>query len=268
MKRCLVFLVVGEKYKKLYDRQSQMFENYAKICNAQIKLITVAPDETGKRHLLAQKLLIPQLLKNVDIAAFLDLDIIISPNCPSIFESLPSDKHFGAVLDIRGSDEYKRAWAHLPHGSNETTSDYFEKRNFPPFEGLHGSINGGIFVFRPEKVAKMFRDYYFSDHIQSPLESYEEAPMAYLTQSIKCFQSIDPRFNTQLLYKLKGSDAYRKIYDAEKKIPSFVRKMIYKMKRYSFIPSAKYEEMVIEQMTSAYILHFSGGLPIPKLVSR
>lgn len=263
MKKFLIFLIVGEKYRRLYDRHSAMFKHYANRCDAKIKLITNAPDSTGKRSLLAQKLLIPDLVKDADIAAFMDLDILIHPDCPSIFDALPPDKNFGAVLDPRGSVEYDRTWGHLAHGKSETTEDYFVKRNFPATKGLIGSINGGVFVFRPNQVANIFKEYYFSDHVQGARESYEEAPMAYLTQTLNCFEAIDARFNTQLIYKLKGTDSGRKIYDSEKKIPSFFRKLIYKFKDYSFIPSLRYEKFVEDQLDTSYIVHFSDRLPMP-----
>jgi lipopolysaccharide biosynthesis glycosyltransferase len=262
MRKAIVVMAIGEKYRRRFDSQSEMINNYAKVCGATVKLIDTPPDSDFKRPLLAQKLLIPEMVKEFDIALFIDLDILIHPSSPSVFDFLPKEKHFAAVLEPRGTLEYKRAWSHLPHQGFETIGDYFGKRNFELSEKLKGSINGGVFVFHPSAIADMFKEYYYSEHRQGGLESYEEAPMAYLTQTRDYFHSLDPRFNAQLLYKVRGTEDGLHLVRKERRIPKFIRNIYYKRKGCSLFPVKGYNEFVSRQLESVYFLHFAGGYPI------
>jgi lipopolysaccharide biosynthesis glycosyltransferase len=260
--RAICLMVIGRKYEKRLDKQREQIEEYAIKCNATVEIIKSPPDPSFKRPLLAQKLLIAQLLIKYKLVLFLDLDIIISKEAPSVFESLPSNKSFGAVLDPRGTPEFKKTWKHLPHGEAETTAIYFTNRNFSNHPELKGSINGGVFLFRPNEVAEDFKAYYLSDHNQGEKNSYEEAPMAYITQTKKQFYSLDPRYNVQLLYKLKGTLQGEKLINKENWIPKFVKRKLYKWLDLSFIPVSGYKDFCNYYLEQSYFLHFSSGLPL------
>lgn len=48
-------------------------------------------DKDKKRDIYSQKLLIPDYLREYEQVLFLDLDIIISPDCPDIFALMPEN---------------------------------------------------------------------------------------------------------------------------------------------------------------------------------
>lgn len=262
MKKAICLFIVGEKYRKLFNKCKAQFENYAKKCDAELLIIDKPLDETFVRPLLSQKLLIPSKTKEYDMVLFLDLDIVISENAPSIFDFLPEDKYFGAVLDPRGTEEFNKTWGHIPRILEETTEIYFTDRHFDANPLLQGSINGGVFVFRPKKVSEIFSSYYFSDHNQGALNSFEETPFAYYSQINNWFEALPAKFNTQVLYKIKGTSIGHQIENDEKKVPKFLRKYYYKKNDAFFYPTRKYKNFVRNIIKDNYFTHFSGNYPI------
>jgi hypothetical protein len=249
---------------QLYKRLEHQYQAYAHRCGASLVIIDRLPDQSRKRHVLTQKLLLAGELTAYDMAAFLDLDILIAPNAPSIFHYLPADKDFGAILDPRGTPEFIETWKHIPRILDETSQDYFASRNFALNPNLQGSINGGVSVFRPAAVAGIFADYYYSAHKQGELEHFDEAPMAYLTQSAGRFEPLPIQFNTQVLYKLKGTPQGQQILKAEKWIPKFIRKRYYRKTGHILFPTPAYKKLVQSLLRQNYFVHFAGGFPIPK----
>ncbi|WP_261510079.1 glycosyltransferase family protein [Chryseobacterium paludis] len=262
MKKAICLFIVGEKYQKLFNKNKVQFESYAKKCGADLIILDKPLDDTFHRPLLSQKLLIPLKTKGYDIVLFLDLDIVISSKAPSIFEYLPEHKYFGAILDPRGTKEFNKTWGHIPRILEETTEIYFTDRHFDPHPLLLGSINGGVFVFRPEKVADVFKEYYFSEHNQGELNSFEETPFAYISQTNEWFEALPPKFNIQILYQLKGTSKGKEIEVAEKKIPKFIRNYYYRKEGYCFFPTKKYRVFVRNVISENYFVHFSGNYPI------
>lgn len=257
MKRVICLLVIGQKHKNFYNENKKSFEAYAKKTKATLKIFDSCLDTTNLRSIQVQKLLIPSAVLDFDIALFLDLDIIINKNCPDIFNELPQNKSFAAVIDNRSSEEFVKTWSI----KNETVKDYFKARNFEYNENLSGSINGGVFLFKPQEVAILFKEYYFSNHnVNTPeLGSYEEAPMAYLTQINKIFHALDPKYNTQVIYKIKGTKEGKNLMKNQDLIPEFIRKKINK----NIIPSMEYTNFIDRLLENCWILHFAGGYPIP-----
>ncbi|MBB4807647.1 hypothetical protein HNP38_002953 [Chryseobacterium defluvii] len=246
----------------MYQKSKAQFENYSRKCGADLVILDKPLDESFHRPLLSQKLLIPSALQQYDIALFLDLDIIISDQAPSIFDYLPEDKCFGAVLDPRGTEEFNRTWGHIPRILEETNEIYFTDRHFEADPLLQGSINGGVFIFRPRKTADIFRDYYFSDHNQGALNSFEETPFAYFSQINNWFEALPAAFNVQVLYKIKGTERGNQIENSEKKLPGFFKKYYYKKTGYCFYPTQKYRNFVKDIISDNYFVHFSGNYPI------
>ncbi|SHL52281.1 glycosyltransferase family protein [Chryseobacterium polytrichastri] len=262
MKKAICLFIVGEKYWKMYDKNKVQFENYAKKCGADLKIIDKPLDEKFKRPLLSQKLLIPAATQQYDIVLFLDLDIIISDKAPSIFEYLPINKYFGAILDPRGTIEFNKTWGHIPRILDETNEVYFTDRYFENHPLLQGSINGGVFIFRPKKIADFFENYYFSSHNQGELNSFEETPFAYFSQINNWFEALPIEFNTQILYKIKGTEKGVEIDKREKKLPKFFLKYYYKKTGFCFYPTKQYKNYIKQIISENYFIHFSGNYPI------
>jgi len=158
-------------------------------------------DEYFHRPLLSQKLLIPSMSQKYHTVLFMDLDIVISEKAALIFDFLPQDEFFGVILDSREIEEFKMTWSHIPRIVEETTEKYFTDRNFKSSSLLQGSINGGVFIFRPAKIADVFKDYYFSDHNQGALNSFEETPFGYFSQINGWFEALPSKFNMQFYIK-------------------------------------------------------------------
>lgn len=261
VKRAVCVMVIGDKYHKQFNRVKAGFESYARRCKAELFIIDKLPDPACKRSLLAQKLLIPTLTSGFELVLFMDIDMLISASAPDIFETLPADKSFGAVVDPIGSAEYLRTWSLEKQTTETVTHNYFTERNFVLSEKLIGAINGGLFLFRPQAVASLFSDYYFSDHEQGSLSSNEEAPMAYLTQTNNLFYNLDMRYNQQLIYKLKGTDEGLEVLRKQKRFPKFIRRKYYKRTGSEVIPALPYRRLVEKQLNENYFVHFAGGYP-------
>lgn len=267
MKRAICVLAIGKKYKKMFIESG--IAKYAKLCKADLIVIDSPPDKSYKRSLFSQKLLLPEILKGYDEVCYLDLDILISKNAPSIFEEFPDIRSFGAVIDPRGTSEFVKAWREK-RIITETTTDYFMQRGFSPSDKgkLIGSINGGVLLFRPKKIWKIFKDYYYSNHSQGTYTAHEEAPMAFLTQDLDLFFPIDRRFNCQLFYKIKGRGLIES--RIERLNGTFLVQYINKAFRittgFNMLPTKSYHICISSLLETNYILHFAGNYPIPKAV--
>lgn len=262
MKNALCLFAIGKKYEKILEKNISQFEIYAKKCNAELVIINEPLDKTFKRTLLYQKLLVPSHLEKYNKVVFLDLDIVISKNCPSLFDLLPDDKGLAAVYSPRGTEKFKLMWKNHPDILNETVETYFTKRNFPKANGLTGNINGGVLVFNPSKIGKLFKDYYFSNHEQGEHSAFEEAPMAFISQTNNLFFPLTENYNRQFFYefytpkcanilKIKSKAVYKIINQTLQKIFKLDSDiLLYKKMN-------KLRNFLIEK-DNTFILHFSG----------
>lgn len=265
MRKAICLMVIGDKYTKIFRKVEKQFYKYSEKCNAELKIISEPLDMGFHRPILAQKLLIADKFKNYDEVAFMDLDILISKNAPSIFDFLPEDKDFAAVLDPRGTEEFNETWKHIPRILAESTQKYFSDRNFQANKNLKGSINGGVFLLRPHQVAHLFSEYYFSNHNQGELNAFEEAPMAYITQTREIFAELPIEFNTQVLYKIKGTTEGKEVIKKYERIPKFIRNFYEKKFEKTIFPTSEYRKFIENRLDECYFLHFAGGFPMIKI---
>ena len=77
---CVMSVGAG-KYRKQYELVRDNLMAYAKKCHADFRFIDDYIDKDKKRDIYSQKLLIPDYLREYEQVLFLDLDIIISPDC-------------------------------------------------------------------------------------------------------------------------------------------------------------------------------------------
>ena len=158
---CVMSVGAG-KYRKQYELVRDNLMAYAKKCHADFRFIDDYIDKDKKRDIYSQKLLIPDYLREYEQVLFLDLDIIISPDCPDIFALMPENIGLMAEVNPRSSARFRKIYADNERILNETVEDYFTSRGFASADGLVGNINGGVLLFRPRLVADLFRDYYLS----------------------------------------------------------------------------------------------------------
>ena len=264
----IVVIVIGAKYEKIYQSNRMQLEAYAKRCNATLEICRTPPDPEMQCHLLTQKLLIPQQYLQYEWIAFLDLDIAIAQDAPSIFDEIVPGKGFGAVLDPRGQPKFDFInihWFKHPDPQNLTTQWYFQDQGFALNDKLMGSINGGVWLCQPKLVADLFANYYWAKAKSPDLyPMYEEAPMAYLTQSNDLFFALDEKFNQQLIYLI--ADQNPSFHTRIAKWQSWINKPLNKMfpARTSQFMLKPYVELVQKSLKENYILHFAGNFPIPK----
>jgi hypothetical protein len=263
----IVVLAIGAKYEKVLNETLPQLSAYATRCNASLEICRNAPDPSARGPLLTQKLLIPKLYERYKWIAFLDLDIAISKNAPSIFDALDPKKGFGAVLDPRGQAKFNlinKIWFKHPNPEIQTPEWYFKEYGFSSNSKILGSINGGVWLAQPKLIGDLFANYYWGkDQSNSSQTMYEEAPMAHLSQVNDLFFKIDEKFNQQLIYLIADKDPEKNIRIA--KLQQLVNRPLNKLfpNRTSQFMIKSYIDFVDNNLAENYILHFSGKFPIP-----
>lgn len=124
---CVMSVGAG-KYRKQYELVRDNLMAYAKKCHADFRFIDDYIDKDKKRDIYSQKLLIPDYLREYEQVLFLDLDIIISPDCPDIFALMPENIGLMAEVNPRSSARFRKIYADNERILNETVEDYFTSR--------------------------------------------------------------------------------------------------------------------------------------------
>lgn len=92
-KTAIMTIVHGEKYREIWKRTEPFFNEYADRCESDLLVLKDIPGNLPSPHWA--KFAIRELLKKqYDRIAFIDADIIIRKDCPSLFDVVPED-HFG-----------------------------------------------------------------------------------------------------------------------------------------------------------------------------
>lgn len=276
-RNAIVLMVIGKKYEKQFLFNKKKFYLYAKKINCDLIICNQPPDLKFKRSLMHQRLLLPSLYNNYEWIASLDIDLIFSNNAPSIFDYVNNEKGFGAYVIPRHTEKWKNAvkncYEHSEEILEETHESYFQSRNFPEFpEGTEtiASINGGVTLFNPGKVSKLFKEAYYSNFIPSIKKNStmiyrpyatEEAFLAYISQINNLFFSIPEKFNNIVLYNM-FEDLKSPISQLYK---SRYFKLIKKIHSNFNIPNIFYPKVyrnfLSEQLKKSYFLTFHGNFP-------
>jgi len=91
MKKALVTVVNGEKYNEIWKRTEPFFIQYSERCDAEL-IVLHGMDGINYPSPHWIKFSIYELLREFDRIAFLDADIIIRDDCPSLFDVVPEDQ--------------------------------------------------------------------------------------------------------------------------------------------------------------------------------
>ena len=118
---CVMSVGAG-KYRKQYELVRDNLMAYAKKCHADFRFIDDYIDKDKKRDIYSQKLLIPDYLREYEQVLFLDLDIIISPDCPDIFALMPENIGLMAEVNPRSSARFRKIYADNERILNETAA--------------------------------------------------------------------------------------------------------------------------------------------------
>jgi len=90
MKLGIVTIVNGAKYEAIWKRSEQFFVHYADKCGADLLVLRNLPNLPSPHW---AKFSIHELLKKqYDRIAFIDADILIRPDAPSLFDLVPEDQ--------------------------------------------------------------------------------------------------------------------------------------------------------------------------------
>ncbi|MDX2128587.1 MAG: hypothetical protein SFU91_06085 [Chloroherpetonaceae bacterium] len=286
--RALAVMAIGEKYQQLLTKNRHMFEWYAKRCNADFIVFDNPLDRDFKHNILIQKVLLPSKLKDYELVCAMDLDIIISAQADDIFLKNQDLSGVSGVLDSRESEKYRltsiRLWKKKPDEKLEAFSEYFSKLNLEYHPELQGSINAGVWVFRPKAIAVIFEESYYSEKYNRLIErrkalieqgiavaEYDEAIIAYESQTRGLFQPLSESFNTQIVYTLFGTDLYHHIAGLKR---TFTRKLFHhlfrntaygeRFSREAYKHDPLYIDTIDRLLNEVNILHFAGGYHIPE----
>ena len=89
-KLAILTIVIGEKYQKIWEKTEPFFNDYADKCGADLLVLKEIPDLPSPHW---AKFSIYELLKKqYNRIAFIDADIIIRPDTPSLFDIVPENQ--------------------------------------------------------------------------------------------------------------------------------------------------------------------------------
>ena len=203
MKCCLVTISIGEKYLQNYNklfRPSQ--EKYAKKCGYDFKVITDFIKEPKHPHLLSlNKLLVCDYSweKEYDFIIFIDADIIINENTPTIHNEYNFGDKIGVVNQSQPTLQ-ARIEAQIHKGYEVTAKDYYKLKSNHNIETDH-IINTGVLVIQPKKHKLFLRnifDTYFRKQIGNrALFHYEQSVIGYELQKNNMYYFMNMKWNAQ-----------------------------------------------------------------------
>ncbi len=103
-KCAVVTLVIGDDAEALYELTAPYMRLYAARIKAPHGVIrdNIYHNKFGD-HVMFNKCLLTRILKDYDRVLYVDADILISPECPNVFDCVP-DAAIGAVLESKYID--------------------------------------------------------------------------------------------------------------------------------------------------------------------
>jgi hypothetical protein len=90
-KLALMTIASGEKYQEIWKRTKPYFEDYADRCGADLLVLENIPDHLPSPH-WAKFSIYELLKKQYDRIAFIDADILIRSDAPSLFDIVPENE--------------------------------------------------------------------------------------------------------------------------------------------------------------------------------
>lgn len=160
---CIVSVVVGEAYQKVFNRYSrQRLESYCQRHGYDLKILTEAIRELPGKKYTWQKLLLPECAwwKDYDQVAFLDSDILIAKDAPAL--PVISPGKLGGVPDK------------LPY-----------------------QMNSGVLVYHPDETI----DACFKEALENGDPFWDQKALTRVMLYQYLEEPIDPRFNRQFYFK-------------------------------------------------------------------
>jgi hypothetical protein len=215
MKRALVTLALGEKYETNFRSFCHdSWTSYARRHNVDIVVITHTLDNSARaasRSPAWQKCLIldQEQLRQYDQVAWVDSDILINPQSPSVFENVPLEM-IGAVdaYATPNREDYRIALERLYEHWKKNGVAFISNLSATEYHnafGLEGDfesvVQTGVMVLSPRYHNSLLQDVYNTYEDKGGAHwNYEMRPLSYEILRNKRAYWLNPKFNMGWAY--------------------------------------------------------------------
>ena len=191
MKKAMVTIVVGEKYRRIYNHVAPLNRKWMDRWGWDSIIIESIPDDFRARYarkynnnsrwvFLMYKLFIPSLFRNYDLVAFIDSDCVINPNAECLSKYLDNIPAGGFAGGQPVTFEERKLFPNW----NEYYYDDLRScgyNEFPRYPDKH--ISSGLLLYRPRDVWERWLELL---NIDSELNE-ENRLNVYEVQEDRCF---------------------------------------------------------------------------------
>ncbi|MGO8972393.1 MAG: hypothetical protein ACLQNV_02545 [Steroidobacteraceae bacterium] len=265
-KQALVTLVIGDNYSRLFNYVSRSgFELYAAKISAELIVIDRPLDTSRRangRSPAWQKCLIldDPTVSQFEQIAWIDSDIVINPNSPSIFSGVPVT-HIAAVDSYAAPDPETHArrlrrsyenWRRqgISFIDNETPESYFTQRGLPSHPKV---MQTGVFVCSPDHHRWILRRAYKYEDPGHPSWNYEMGPLAHECASHSPMIWLDPRYNAMVSGAMQNLMASR-VFEYLPRFADRYYRAVMRRTALSWIQIPAIRRIIAEN----YFTHFAG----------
>jgi hypothetical protein len=202
MKVLLVTIAVGEKYLEEYKNlfyESQY--NYAKKHGYDFKVITDFLDQNIKvlSTVSFNKILVcnQEWSNDYDFIIFIDADILININSPSIHDYMDYGGRIGIVDEYSQPSKERRLQIQRNNGWETSASDYYKLCGLDIQTDM--VFNSGVLVMQP-KIHKDFLQYVYKKYVLQSISHsrgfhFEQSCIGYEIQINNLYKVLDNKFN-------------------------------------------------------------------------
>jgi hypothetical protein len=126
MKKALVTLTIGSAYREMGEITHPLMRDYARRCG--VDFLVLRQPRVNSRYGLStryEKFQLFELLQHYDQIAFVDTDVLIAPDAPSLFKLVPRDRFAAANESIYSQADRDKTLTQEILGPVEWRSPYF-----------------------------------------------------------------------------------------------------------------------------------------------
>ena len=219
MKGAIVTIAIGSAYRDRWRTHcARGWSRYADKHGFDLIVIEQPLDDTTRaaaRSPAWQKCLVlrPDIAGRYDRVIWVDSDILINANSPSVLDGVPPDK-IGAADEhtFPSPEERRRIFTLLAQmaqsansGAAKTWQSYFDPADWHAAWGLprrgRSIVQTGVMVLAPNHHREFLEHVYYGyeDHGGEPM-NYEMRPLSFEIQERNLLHALDNRFNALLIF--------------------------------------------------------------------